>query len=706
LKKKYLSIFSIFFCFYLSSLFGQEKFSREILDNPKKHGHEVELKFKITEVYEFEKDSSKTCIAIKNGLRSSNYINGDDWLKIEHKAEPIAIKIVFSKYPIRKHGYQMNHALLFNRLKNLFKIDPYLNDTLITWEIVLQTNCKNDNQVSNLFHGVVIEYKIVDDPEKNSDEVRLDNLALTPTVNAAIEVLEKIESFDELPQEIKYQLEGRTGVEKTEILIDYFEDVLTDTSLTEITPEFLTKHTRLIKKFIDTYGNFNDSIAYKVFERNTQWKNALIVSDWTGSMYQYGAQALLWHVLNFENSGIQFFTLFNDGDKKITKDKVIGKTEGVYFEKATNIDKLLKLYQLVILKGYGGDGPENDVEAILKGIEKYPVHSEVILIADNNACVRDMELLEFINQPVRVILCGYNEFAGINPQYLDIATKTGGSIHTIDMDIYNIKVKLNKKGETVSLLDYNYKVGMNPCYVKPTMYSKAYFESKLFKDIETAKKEKNNVINLDLSNQELNKIPPQIKKFKNIENLNLSNNNISKINSAIYNSETIETLDLSNNQLTVIPYKMERMYKLKNLNLKANKIDTIYGSFSALRYLRYCNLSENNLGGLPKNMNLRYLETLFLDHNKFKEIPEAVTRLRKLKELSLSGNNITKVSKKITYLKRLEVLNLSDNQLTELPSSIYRLRRLKYLILSGNNFNKAYIEQLQQMLPTTIIEYQ
>jgi len=72
----------------------------------------------------------------------------------------------------------------------------------------------------------------------------------------------------------------------------------------------------------------------------------------------------------------------------------------------------------------------------------------------------------------------------------------------------------------------------------------------------------------------------------------------------------------------------------------------------------------------------------------------------------LSGNNITKVSKKITYLKRLEVLNLSDNQLTELPSSIYRLRRLKYLILSGNNFNKAYIEQLQQMLPTTIIEYQ
>lgn len=706
MKKKYLSIFSIFFCFYLSSLFGQEKFSYETLDNPKKHGQEVENKFKITEVYEFKKDSSKTCIAIKNGLRSSYYVNGDDWLKIEHKAEPIAIKIVFSKYPVRKEGYKMNHALLFNRLKNLFKIDPYLNDTILNWEIVLQTNCKDDAQVANLFHGVIIEYKLLDDPEKNSDEICLDNLALVPTANSVIEVLEKIETFDELPDEIKFQLEGRNGVEKTEILIDYFETILKDTSIADITPEFLSKHTQLIKKFIDTYGNFNDSVAYKVFERNTQWKNALIVSDWTGSMYQYGAQALLWHALNFESSGIQFFTLFNDGNNKQTKDKIIGKTDGVYFEKATNIDKLLKLYQLVILKGYGGDGPENDIEALLKGIEKYPVHSEVILIADNNACVRDMELLEFVEQPVRVILCGYNEQFGINPQYIEIATKTGGSIHTIDMDIYNIKVKLNKKGEPVSLLDYNYKVGKNPCYVKPSMYSKAYFESKLFKDIETAKKEKNNVINLDLSNQALNKIPTQIKKFKNIENLNLSHNNISKISSVIYNSETIETLDLSNNQLTVIPYKMEQMYNLKNLNLKANKIDTIYGNFSALRYLRYCNLSENNLSGLPKNMNLRYLETLYLDNNNFNEFPEAITRLRKLKELSMSGNRITSISKKITYLKGLEVLNLSDNKLSELPSSIYRLRKLTHLILSGNNFNMAYIKQLQQMLPNTIIEFQ
>ncbi len=105
-------------------------------------------------------------------------------------------------------------------------------------------------------------------------------------------------------------------------------------------------------------------------------------------------------------------------------------------------------------------------------------------------------------------------------------------------------------------------------------------------------------------------------------------------------------------------------------------------------------------------MNLRYLETLHLDNNNFNEFPEAITRLRKLKELSMSGNSITSISKKITYLKGLEVLNLSDNKLSELPSSIYRLRKLTHLILSGNNFNTAYIKQLQQMLPNTIIEFQ
>ncbi|MBA3985909.1 MAG: hypothetical protein H0X63_04905, partial [Flavobacteriales bacterium] len=377
----------------VNSTIGQVRFSDEILNNPNKYGSIIEKSFNIKETSTFKIDSTTNKIFLKNGLRSSMYINPDAWLSIAENLEVISINIVFSKYPIRKNGYFMYHKLLFNRLKNLFLIDPYLNDSTIEWNITLHTNCLNDKQVDSLFHGVIIEYKL--------NNLGLDSatniLATIPSSNSALEMLEFMESFNELPIEILLDIQNRDPIGKTEILIDYFEKLLKDTTTQEVTPEFLKKYELLINKFIKTYGNSNDSIVYKVFDRNKQWKNALIVADWTGSMYQYGAQALLWHTLNFENSGLEYFTLFNDGDLNSDKSKKIGETGGIYFEKADNIDKVIQLYQLVMLKGYGGDIPENDIEAIIKGIEKYPMHSEIILIADNNACVRDIEFLEYID---------------------------------------------------------------------------------------------------------------------------------------------------------------------------------------------------------------------------------------------------------------------------------------------------------------------
>ena len=95
-------------------------------------------------------------------------------------------------------------------------------------------------------------------------------------------------------------------------------------------------------------------------------------------------------------------------------------------KRPVRINKVIDLYQLVMMKGGGGDGPENDLEAIIKGIKEFPEHGEVILIADNNSCVRDMDLLKYIDVPVRVILCGYTNAGGVNPHYVKIAHETGG----------------------------------------------------------------------------------------------------------------------------------------------------------------------------------------------------------------------------------------------------------------------------------------
>ncbi|MFB0924243.1 MAG: hypothetical protein QMB65_03005, partial [Vicingaceae bacterium] len=105
----------ITFCCLLITTYtlSQEQFSNEILNNVKKYGTDVEKSFQITETANFQIDTNNSII-LKNGLRSSNYLNPSSWESIKEEVEVKSINIVFSKYPIRKNGYSMNHKLLFN----------------------------------------------------------------------------------------------------------------------------------------------------------------------------------------------------------------------------------------------------------------------------------------------------------------------------------------------------------------------------------------------------------------------------------------------------------------------------------------------------------------------------------------------------------------------------------------------------------------
>ena len=97
--------------------------------------------------------------------------------------------------------------------------------------------------------------------------------------------------------------------------------------------------------------------------------------------------------------------------------------------------------------GLGGDINENNYEAVLKGIRACPDCEEIIMIADNYAIPRDLELLTGIKKPIRIILCGASN--GINVDYLNLAKRNGGSIHTVEQDLTNL-VKLND-GQTITI---------------------------------------------------------------------------------------------------------------------------------------------------------------------------------------------------------------------------------------------------------------
>ncbi|MEO0898715.1 MAG: hypothetical protein AAFY71_20050 [Bacteroidota bacterium] len=202
-----------------------------------------------------------------------------------------------------------------------------------------------------------------------------------------------------------------------------------------------------LKALISGKATIKDSTVYKVMERHPDWGNMLVVMDWTGSMYKYGAQLVLWHKLNMvaNHSEVKHFVFFNDGNKKKAWQKAIGKTGGVYQAKSGELEELINTMQYVMKKGNGGDREENDLEALLTGIQYLEGYDEVILIADNKSDVRDIKLLEKIDVPVHIILC--DVYGKIHPHYLKIAKQTGGSIHTLKKDLVAKKQVLSRDDE-------------------------------------------------------------------------------------------------------------------------------------------------------------------------------------------------------------------------------------------------------------------
>jgi len=77
-----------------------------------------------------------------------------------------------------------------------------------------------------------------------------------------------------------------------------------------------------------------------------------------------------------------------------------------------------------------------------------------VLIADNNAPVKDISLLKNLHKPVRVVLCGV--YGNIQTDYLDIARATGGSVHTIENDVTDLKKIL--EGQAIQIGGNTYRL--------------------------------------------------------------------------------------------------------------------------------------------------------------------------------------------------------------------------------------------------------
>ncbi|MCB9261571.1 MAG: hypothetical protein H6607_04285 [Flavobacteriales bacterium] len=198
-----------------------------------------------------------------------------------------------------------------------------------------------------------------------------------------------------------------------------------------------------------------ENVVTKVLDRNKDWSNCVVATDVTGSMSPYIGQFLAWHQLHLKSSSKNTdFVFFNDGDNMADYLKITGEVGGLYYIKTNNYTTLEKTLNKAQTAGCGGDGPENNIEAGIYGLEVKPDAKGIIMIADNYATPRDLELLSQIKVPIHVIVCGAQN--GVNLEYLNMIRENGGSLHTIEEDITNL-AKLTE-GEVITILGTKYKV--------------------------------------------------------------------------------------------------------------------------------------------------------------------------------------------------------------------------------------------------------
>lgn len=306
------------------------------------------------------------------------------------------VDLVYTRYPYHLEEWEVGYdSLMERRFTELNKLLPRaFSDPEVEWRLVLQTDCRNMEEAQGLFHG----FCIYSGPKEESLEK------------------EKVFASEEVPNP------NSNPVPPPVPHSPRFDSIDLEANLKTAIELFSGERT------------FYDSTCQWVFERNPNWGSKVLIIDWTASMFKHGAQVMHWIEQAGKKDEILGVVFFNDGDDKWDNEKEIGSTGGIYTVEGFDHDSIVAMMERVSYGGSGGDHRENDLEAVMEAMDRFPEADEFVLIADNTGPVRDLTLVKDLERSLRILLCGvYHD--RFEPDYLTIAHHTGGSIHTRDQDL-------------------------------------------------------------------------------------------------------------------------------------------------------------------------------------------------------------------------------------------------------------------------------
>ncbi len=151
-------------------------------------------------------------------------------------------------------------------------------------------------------------------------------------------------------------------------------------------------------------------------------------------------------------------------------------------------------------------------------------------------------------------------------------------------------------------------------------------------------------------------------------------------------AETLEVLDLTDNNLSKLPNDFGKLKNLKILFLSNNLFEEVPMVLANCPNLSMIGFRNNNIKSLAENALPLSTRWLILTDNELETLPESIGDLTLLQKCMLSGNKLSSLPQSIGRCHNLELLRIAVNTLGSLPTSILGLPKLSWLAYGGNPF--------------------
>lgn len=400
-----------------------------------------------------------TAVYLPMDFASAVFENTQALRKIKNVQEVYAVALVYTKY--RELESYNQPELNRQRYESFKRIYPEIyNQPAVEWYALEQRQATTKEAAENCFHGFVLYKRVLPPATFVDKEISSISSIIDSYKDTLIWIPEnkvykvkrvRIETGNYIPLSGKKQKAGKKysrsgfGMREAEV------KVRKDSTLVRTTGGYFKRVSSFDSGWLPGTHEF-----YTLTTNKWSPKTA-VVADVTASMTPFSAEVMLWLRYQPEivkNGRIAFF---NDGDGTPDMFKKIGKTGGIHFVKDPQFDSVYSTMKLAMKNGMGGDIPENNIEAALEAIRKWPDTDTVLLISDSKANIKDMVLMDKITVPVSVLLCGNTDH--IKKDYIDLVVKTGGRLFFLGTEIRDLKNMKNGSKISINNHTYEYRKG-------------------------------------------------------------------------------------------------------------------------------------------------------------------------------------------------------------------------------------------------------